>query len=203
MIKRIALLLRNLLAVAGALMGIYQGYVAFETPKADLVLVTSSADFALPKEIGPAFDGASAEDRAWLGKAYSLISKYSSINSLTHAGLHNEGDKSASDIRITFPGAQFISVESQGREAQFIKGNTSIEIQRLLPNSSVYFIVWGEQSNGASVTEPVSGVHSEGIVKVSKKIEVLEPGWIDKNFPEIVLALLLILGLIGVWLFYD
>lgn len=187
-------ILWNIVSAIAVVAGIYQGYVAFKSPKADLELITGTSSFEMPKELDVAFNSIPEEDRKSLATSYALVARNTPMNTIMHGGLHNHGDKLASDIRISFPGARLISVRSEGKEVQLVKGESKVEVSRLLPHSSVYFVVWGQRDNDGKNIETVSGVHSEGSVKMSPVAE-LPAHWqrIYDKWEFITIAVLVVL----------
>jgi len=165
-------ILWNIISVIAIAAGIYQGYATLKSPKAELELISSTTSFEMPNEIDLTFDSLSKEDKKILSLNYREVVNNSPLDTITYAGLHNQGDKLASDIRISFPNARMISVRSEGKEVRFIKGETKVEIPKLLPESSIYFVVWGKKGTDGKTSEAISGVYSEGVISTTVLVEL-------------------------------
>lgn len=159
----------NIIAGAAVLSGLYQGYATYKVPKAEVSLAYSVSGFKFPPSLISIFD--QSTDKKVLDASYADVVKYSGINSIAYAGLHNDGDKSATDIRVTFPTARLITVEPERSKAYEIRDGSNVIIEKLAPGESVYLKAW---LNDAAETalEKISSVHSEGQVELLPRVEV-------------------------------
>jgi hypothetical protein len=159
----------NIIAGAAVLSGLYQGYAVYKTPKAEVTLAYRVAMFSFPPSLMPVFDDSS--DKKLLEASYADVVKYSAINSVAYAGLHNNGSKSATDVRVTFPTASLITVEPERSKAYEIRDNSNVIIEKLAPGESVYIKAWMSDSVETAL-DKVSSVHSEGDVVLLPRVEV-------------------------------
>ncbi len=160
-------ILWNVIAGIAVLSGIYQGYVAYKTPRPVLSLVQATTSFEMPSDLDPVFDQLDDEEKSALARNQAYVAKNSPLRSITHAGLHNTGEKTATDIRVTFPNARVISVRADGKKNESLRGQTQVTIDKLPPSSSVYFVVWGRQEDRSGAEQSISAVHSEGLIEIS------------------------------------
>lgn len=156
-------------------------------------LVTGTSSFEMPKMLDPVFDSLPEDDKKRLFENYGFVAKHIPINTITYAGLHNNGDKLASDIHVSLPGSRLISVRYEGKEVQFLKNETKVEVAKLPPTSSIYFVIWGQQDPNGSKLISISGVHSEGTIAVRQLVELSDHWtWIRDNWITFRLAFMLI-----------
>lgn len=183
----------NIVAALAVLASIYQGYSAWKAPVADLELVTSTSNFELPKIPEPFFDSIEQQNKL-VFENYSYIADNSQLKTITYSGLYNYGDKIASDIRLSFPNAQIISVRLNGDEIKNIRGRSTVDIDKLLPNSNIYFVVWGAQRDSNSNIDSISGAYSDGVIKVSSLVTVPEKWLFIVKYWDVILSALVILA---------
>ncbi|MBP5955185.1 hypothetical protein ICA16_05875 [Pseudomonas anatoliensis] len=191
----------NIIAGAAVLSGLYQGYATYKVPKAEVSLAYSVSDFNFPPSLTSVFD--ESGDRKLLEASYSDVVKYSGINSIAYAGLHNEGNKSAADIRVTFPTARLITVEPERSKAYEIRDGANVIIEKLAPGESVYIRAWLNDS-AEKALDKISSVHSEGAVELSPLTEVPKSS-LTKNDTAFygMFAIAVMLLLLAIFLAYN
>jgi hypothetical protein len=188
----------NIVAGLAVLAGIYQGYAAYQTPRAELNLVYGTSSFELPTILDKIFDQLEESPRKQLAAGYAFVAEKSPLNAITYAGLHNAGDKTATDIRVTFPNARLITVRSEGKQVQQLAGESRVIVDKLLPGTSVFFVVWSQRDSDNESVEQISAAHSEGRVELSPRVELPKKWEIISNAVGPVIVSTMLLMILGI-----